>query len=271
MADWIDEDGLPASDVGIWTLEKHERLKKYIDSAHGARRRFAGRTTYVDLYCGPGRSRIRDTGKFVDGSPLVAWEAGGRKGDQFAEFLLADANPAYLDAARQRLEAKGAKVRTFLGEAEVVVDQVLHALDPRGLHLALLDPFRLGDLPFSVIKRLAGVKRMDLLIHVSAMDLKRDLHNYLRTDGPKHLDRFAPQWRDKVDTNQRADLVRAAIFQHWKSLLKQLGTSANECVEAVENSKSSELYWLVFVARHKLAHKLWTDIANVTPQGRLFG
>jgi three-Cys-motif partner protein len=144
-------------------------------------------------------------------------------------------------------------------------------LDPKGLHLAFLDPFRLGDLPFSVIKRLASVKRVDLLIHVSAMDLKRDLHNYLRTDGPKHLDRFAPDWRHHVDTNQRPELIRVAIFEHWKGLIKQLGTSPNECVEAVENSKSAELYWLVFVARHGLAHKLWSDIANVSPQRRLFG
>lgn len=271
MADWIDRDGLPASDVGIWTLEKHERLRKYIDSARAARRKFGGRTTYVDLYCGPGRSRVRENSEFVDGSPLVAWEAGGRHGVQFAEFLLADADIGYLDMARKRLESRGAKVRVFPGEAAAVVDQVIGALDPYGLHLALLDPFRLGDLPFSVIERLAGVKHMDLLIHVSAMDLKRDLHNYLRTDGPKHLDRFAPGWRDCVDTNQRPDLVRQAIFEHWKGLIKQLGTSANECVEAVENSKSSELYWLVFVARHNLAHKLWADIANVTPQGRLFG
>ena len=149
--------------------------------------------------------------------------------------------------------------------------RVIEALDPKGLHLALLDPFRLGDLPFNVIERLAQVKRMDLLIHVSAMDLKRDLHNYMRTDGPKHLDRFAPGWRDHVDTNQKPELIRVAIFEHWKGLLKQLGTSANECVEAVENSKSSELYWLVFVARHELAHRLWSDIANVGPQRRLFG
>jgi three-Cys-motif partner protein len=271
MTDWVDEDGLPASDVGVWTLEKHERLRKYVDSARAARRKFANRTTYVDLYCGPGRSRVRETGEFVDGSPLVAWEAGGRHGVQFAEFFLADSNEAYLDAARRRLESRGAKVSTFPGEAVAVVDRVIDALDPHGLHLALLDPFRLGDLPFSVIERLARVKHMDLLIHVSAMDLKRDLHNYLRTDGPKHLDRFAPGWRDVVDTNQRPELVRVAIFEYWKARLKQLGTSANECVEAVENSKSSELYWLVFVARHSLAHKLWSDIANVSPQRRLFG
>lgn len=270
MGQWRDPDGLPASDVGIWTLEKHERLRKYIDSARAARRKFRART-YVDLYCGPGRSRIRETGDFVDGSPLVAWEAGARHGVQFTEFLLADSDPDYLDAARRRLESRGASVRTFAGEAESIVDQVIASLDTNGLHLAFLDPFRLGDLPFSVIERLAGVKRMDLLVHVSAMDLKRDLHNYLRSDGPKHLDRFAPGWRTHVDPAQRAELVRLAIFEHWKTLLKRLGTSANECVEAVENSKSAELYWLVFVARHNLAHKLWRDIANVTPQRRLFG
>lgn len=268
--DLIDEDGLPANEAGIWTLDKHERLRKYVDSAHGARRKY-GRRTYIDLYCGPGRTRIRESGQTVDGSPLVAWEAGSRHGDQFTDFLLCDANSTYLGAARTRLSRFGANVRVFPGTAQEVVDQVVDALDPYGLHLALLDPYNLGDLPFSIIEKLSRVKRMDLLIHVSAMDLKRDLHNYLRADGSRQLDRFAPGWRERVDDKQRPELVRLAIFEHWKSLIKALGTSPNECVEVVENSKSSDLYWLVFVARHELAHKLWSDIANVTPQGRLFG
>jgi three-Cys-motif partner protein len=110
---------------------------------------------------------------------------------------------------------------------------------------------------------------MDLLVHVSAMDLKRDLHNYIRPDGPKDLDIFAPGWREHVNTTRRQDLVRQEIFDYWRSLIKQLGTSASDCIEVIENSKSSDLYWLVFVARHRLAHKLWEAIANVTPQGRL--
>jgi three-Cys-motif partner protein len=265
----VDADGLPMGEAGAWTLDKHKRLRKYVDSAHGARRKFA-RRTYIDLFCGAGRTRIRETGEVVDGSPLVAWEAGGRHGDQFTEFLLGDANADFLEAARARLTKLGANVRVFPGEAHETVDQVIRALDPSGLHLALLDPYNLGHLPFAVIEKLVRVKRMDLLIHVSAMDLKRDLHNYLRTDGPKQLDRFAPGWRSRVDTKQRAELIRLAIFEHWKSLIQGLGTSPNDKVEAVENSKSSDLYWLVFVARDKLAHKLWSDIANVTPQGRLF-
>jgi three-Cys-motif partner protein len=265
----VDEDGLLVSEAGAWTLEKHARLRKYVDAAHGARRRFRGRTSYIDLYCGPGRVRIRETGDTLDGSPLVAWEAGGRYGDQFGEFLLADDNPASVAAAKQRLESRGAKVRAFAGRAEAVVRQVVAALDRRGLHFAFLDPYNLDDLPFAVIEELAKLRRMDLLIHVSAMDLKRNLRAYLDSAGNTPLDRFAPNWRKAVDARQRDELVRLAVLEHWKGLISRLGTFADERVEGVENSKGVELYWLVLVARSKLAHKLWGEIANVGPQGRL--
>jgi three-Cys-motif partner protein len=268
--DQQDADGLPASEVGAWTEEKHERLRKYVDASHFARRAYKSRT-YVDLYCGPGRSWISGTGKFIDGSPLVAFESAAKHGDQFTEILIADARQDYLAAAEKRLRARGANVQSFPGEARAVVDEVVKAIDPHGLHFAFLDPYNLGALSFSVIQKLASVKRMDLLIHVSAMDLKRDLHNYIRPDGPKDLDDFAPGWRENVSTNGRKDVVRQEIFEYWRSLIKQLGTSPSDCIEVVENSKSSDLYWLVFVARHPLAHKLWKAIANVSTQGRLFG
>lgn len=265
-----DTDDLPASEVGAWTEEKHERLRKYIDASRAARRGYKSRS-YVDLYCGPGRSWIGKTGKFIDGSPLVAFDSAAKHGDQFTEILIADARPDYLEAAERRLRARGANVRSFPGEAHAVVDKVVKAIDPRGLHLVFLDPYNLGSLPFSVIQKLASVKRMDLLIHVSAMDLKRDLHIYIRPDGPKDLDEFAPRWRENVNPKGRKDVVRHEIFEYWRSLIKQLGTSPSDCIEVVENSKSSDLYWLVFVSRHPLAHKLWKAIANVSTQGRLFG
>jgi len=265
----VDEDGLPASDVGEWTLDKHERLRKYVDGAHGARRHFGGRTTFIDLYCGAGRSRIRETGHVVDGSPLVAWTAGTKHGDQFAEFLLADTNPVSLEAARIRLVSRGANVRVFPGEAQTVVDQIIGSLDAYGLHLALLDPYSLGALPFNVIEKLVRVAHMDLIIHVSAGDLARNLPIYLKTDGPKNLDVFAPDWRSHVDTSQRQDLVRQGIFQYWLGLIKALGTSPSEFIEGVENSKRVDLYWLVFVSRHKLAHQIWADICDVSGQRRL--
>lgn len=263
------EDGLPISDVHEWAHEKHERLRKYIDAAHGARRKFSNRC-YVDLYCGPGQSRVIETGAIIDGSPLVAYDAAEKQGDQFTEFFIADVDADAVRAAEQRLVRRGANVRAFVGAANVVVDKVTKALDPRGLHLAFLDPYNLAQLPFSVISKLSSLKHMDLLIHVSSMDLKRELPNYLKEDGRKALDDFAPAWREHVNTKQRQELIRREIFEHWRNCLRKLGTSANDCVEAVDNSKRSDLYWLVFVARHELAHKLWRAIANVSRQGRLF-
>ncbi len=266
--DKLDADGFPASEVGAWTEEKHERLRKYVDSSHGARRSYTS-CAYLDLYCGPGRSWIRETGVFVDGSPLVAFDAAAKFGDQFSDLFISDANPEYVDAAEKRLTARGANVHSFVGEASLTVDQVISRLDRQGLHFAFLDPYNLGTLPFSIIKKLASIKRMDLLVHVSAMDLKRDLHNYIRLDGPKDLDEFVPGWRKHVDTKRRQDLVRQKIFEYWRSLIKDLGTSSSDAIEVVENSKAAELYWLVFIARHPFAHKLWEAIGNVSGQGRL--
>lgn len=267
--DKLDTDGLSVSEVGAWAEEKHERLRKYVDASHGARRRYKSRS-YVDLYCGPGRSWIRETGALIDGSPLIAFDSAGKHGDQFTEILIADANAEYVKAAESRLHTRGANVRPFVGKAQIVVDQIIAALNPNGLHFAFLDPYSLGELPFSVIRKLVSFKRMDLLIHVSAMDLKRDLHNYIRPGGFPYLEEFAPGWRDHVNSRQRQDLVRQEIFDYWRSLIKKLGTAPNDRIEAVENSKSSDLYWLVFAARHKLAHRLWEEIANVSRQDRLF-
>lgn len=260
-------DGLPASEIGSWSLEKHERLRKYVDAAHGARGHFA-HAAYVDLYCGPGRG-VLETGTFVDGSPLVAFASAARFKDQFTDFYIADRDPEFARAAQARLESRGARVHAFVGEARSVVDDVVKTLQKDGLHFAFLDPYNLVSLPFVVIEKLAAFKRMDFLIHVSSMDLKRDLHNYMKADS-KVLDDFAPGWRKHVDPKQRPDTIRQAIFEYWRGLLiTQLHIQPNERVEEVLNSKNTDLYWLVFVSRAKLAHKLWEAIANVSPQGRL--
>ena len=262
------EDGLPASEIHLWSLDKHERLRKYVDAAHGARRRFS-RAAYIDLYCGPGRSRVVETGELVDGSPIVAFTSAAKFKDQFTDFYIADRERDFVKAANSRLVSRGATVHAFVGEARNAVDDVVKSLDKDGLHFAFLDPYNLVSMPFVVIEKLAKFKRMDFLIHVSSMDLKRDLHNYLKP-GSKVLDDFAPGWRDHVNVKQRHDNIRQEIFEYWRGLLvSQLRIQPNERVEEVLNSKNTDLYWLVFVSRAKLAHKLWEAIANVSPQGRL--
>ena len=88
------DDGLPAEEVGVWVLEKHTSLKRYLDISRAARQKFLGEgnagATYVDLFCGTGRARIRETGAWIDGSAVSAWKIarGGRA--PFSEILVAD-------------------------------------------------------------------------------------------------------------------------------------------------------------------------------------
>lgn len=179
MSGWetCTEDGLPLSDVGSWVHEKHERLRRYISICKAVRQKFRGPgkggATYIDLYCGPGRARIRETGELVDGSAIVAASAAEASGQPFAQIHVGDVSAEFVRATALRLRAHGitARVVEHVGTAQEIAPRVVESLNRYGLHFAFLDPFGLGDLPLSVIAAFSGLRRADLLVHVSAMDL----------------------------------------------------------------------------------------------------
>jgi len=272
-----EHDNLPVSEVGEWAVEKHERLRRYVTITSGVRKKFltpmqpgfmSPGASYIDLFCGPGRSRIRDTDRVIDGSPLVAASAAAQSGTPFSKIMLADREPSLLQAARGRLEARGFEADTFEGAATQTAEAIVRVLDPNGLHFAFLDPFNLGDLPFTVLQQFAFLRRMDMLIHVSVQDLQRNLRRNIDREGSA-LDRFAPGWRKRVDVGARDDVIRTAIFDHWLKLIHALDMQPSQGVELVSGEKNQRLYWLVLVARHERAGQLWDKIRNISKQRRL--
>jgi three-Cys-motif partner protein len=266
-------DGLITDVVGPWALEKHERLRKYIDAYRGARAMFlpprgSGGAAFIDLFSGPGRSQRDDNGQFIDGSPLVAYRAAQRSRTGFSDLHFNDLDTENINALRQRIGNLGAAANFYSTVADVAVDRITYALDPSGLHFAFLDPYNLENLPFSIIQRLAKQPRMDMLIHVSVFDLQRNLRRYL--DDGRVLDAFMPGWRGAIDPNRVDQAVRTDLLQHWLGLIRRLGTSPAEGIELVSATGGQRLYWLVFVSAHELGRKLWNDIKNVHVQGRLF-
>jgi three-Cys-motif partner protein len=163
-----DDDGLPVSEVGEWALAKHERLRRYVTITSAVRKKWlkpmrtsgapAG-ATYIELFCGPGRSRIRDTDRMIDGSPIVAASAAVQTGAPFSRILLADMEPSFVRAASTRLAARGIVAESFKGPATDTVGEIAKTLDPYGLHFAFIDPYNLNDLDFSVLKQLAARQR----------------------------------------------------------------------------------------------------------------
>jgi three-Cys-motif partner protein len=261
-------DGFVVDEVGPWAEEKHLRLKRYIDLAKGARAKFIpprgpGGASYIELFSGPGRSLIRDTSRYIDGSPLVAYKAAHASKVRFSEIYLNDLDPERADAVDKRIKAIGGAATVSNKAAELAIDDVLNAVNPAGLHFAFLDPYNLEYLSFDIIRKLSRLKSVDMLIHVSVQDLQRNLDRYSVVGGP--LDKFAPGWRSHVDSNQAIAPFRAALLDYWLSEIRKLGTMPAKG-ELIVGSRNQRLYWLVFVSAHDLAQKLWDAIRDPNRQ-----
>jgi three-Cys-motif partner protein len=200
---------------------------------------------------------------------LVAFRCASEGGVPFSEVHIADASQDSCRAAERRLLAIGASPLTDVGAAEETAVRIVGRLNPYGLHFAFLDPYNLQHLPFSVIEAFARLKHIDLLIHVSAQDLQRNLDLYSQSENSP-LDSFAPGWRAVVDLKQSQTATRAAYIAYWASRMEALGLPPGRHAELVSGTtKNQRLYWLVFVSRSDFAKSLWDKIRNVSGQGEL--
>ena len=262
----LDEDGYLREKVGPWVQDKHVRLARYVGISRSVRAKFIGRgkagATFIDLYSGPGRVRVRDEVQAIDGSPLVAWHEAVDGGAPFTQIHVADADPQLSAAVEARLRKVGASAFAETGPAAETVNRVISKLDPYALHFAFLDPYNLGDLPFDIIRKLAGLKRMDILIHVSIQDLQRNLRRYIESENSP-LDSFAPGWREHVDVSRAPKLVRAKYLEYWRGLLMAETMATTETAELIVGTKKQRLYLLAFAARHELGLDFWDKVRNV--------
>jgi len=258
-------DGLIVDEAGPWAMEKHLRLSRYIDIARGARAKFVppkgtGGAGYIELFSGPGRSLVEGTSDYIDGSPLVAYRSARASGVRFSEIHLNDLDGDKARALDVRIKAAGGAAIVHNSTADIVIDRVVAAINPYGLHFAFLDPYNLEHLSFDIIEKLSRFRHMDMLVHVSVQDLQRNLDRYSVQGGV--FDRFAPGWRNKVDPHQAIAPFRAALLEYWLGQIRKLGTMPAKGVELIVGSRNQRLYWLMFVAAHELAQKLWDAVRD---------
>ena len=68
----VPDDGLPAPEVGQWSLEKYRLVKIYATIFARSMKHKWQHRIYIDLFAGAGRSTMRDTGVVVESSPMIA-------------------------------------------------------------------------------------------------------------------------------------------------------------------------------------------------------
>lgn len=254
------DDGLVAEDVGIWAKEKHELLCRYVDITRRVRTKFLGTgkagATYIDLFSGTGKARLRRTGEYIDGSCVAAWKMSVKGGAPFSKVFIADTDADRLLAARTRLERLGAPVTAIKGQAHHTIKSIVSHLNPHALHFAFIDPFNLGAFDFSIMQRLAPMKRIDILVHISKMDLQRNL-GFNLTAQQNAFDIFAPGWKANVNLNQSHKGIRKEVFDYWRAEVSKLEIAPSAEMRLITGSRNQHLYWLLLAAKHDLAHDFW--------------
>jgi three-Cys-motif partner protein len=258
----LDDEGLLVENVGPWAIDKLKIVTDYIQASSAARRRYLGSgAAYIDVFCGPGRSKIRTTGKFIDGSPVAAFRKATGSLAKFTVMHISDADPALLSSAEKRLTEVGAPIRVTAGPASSAMPKIVQQLHSSGLHFAFLDPHNLGALSFDLFESLAKLKRIDIIVHVSLSDLQRNADRYTSA-AHREFDKFAPGWRNRIRTDMNQSSLRAAIIQYWSDKVMTLGLPRAEHCELIKGPQNQRLYWLIFLGKHELAHALWSKISS---------
>ena len=258
------EDGLPVAEAGEWAAEKHRLLRDYIVATRFVRgkvKRGTSRPAYVDLFSGPGRAAVSKTGEIVDGSPLVAWKAAAERENAFQAVLVSDAHPAYPDAVEKRLARLNAPVNAHAAPALEAAKWAAEHLDANSYHLAFVDPYNLGGLPWEVFEVLLPLKHIDFIVHFSVSDLTRNLDTYSAME-QSALDLFAPGWRNRAGEMRDPVQTRGLFFAHWISLFEGHDYKLAESIPLFTNSRNAPLYRLVLLSRAPLAKKIWKSVAR---------
>ena len=102
----LASDHLPARPTGQWVQGKNYYLCRYLDiMTHGVVKKWEAKLAYVDLFAGPGRSIIRDTGEEVEGSPVLSLKY------EFAKYIFVD-KPEVLSSLSKQCRRRAMFSRT---------------------------------------------------------------------------------------------------------------------------------------------------------------
>ncbi|MGB2682617.1 MAG: three-Cys-motif partner protein TcmP [Candidatus Competibacter sp.] len=265
------DDGMPANEVGVWAMEKHNYLCRYVNICREARRKYIGIgkgvAAYFDLFCATGRSRIRSSDNWIEGSAIAAWNTSVAGGVPFSAIYVSDTDDKSLNACVSRLKALNAPVVPIHSNAVEAAEQMVKLVNPHGLYFAFLDPYNLLD--FGIIRSLSKLKRIDMLIHLSRMDFQRNLPRNLG-EKKSSLDVFAPGWRKVVDTSGSQPVIRQRIIEYWRNQVAGLRVWPSIHYRLITGGNNQPLYDLLLVAGHELAHQFWETAANPEGQKNLF-
>jgi len=270
---YTSDDGLPVREVGSWTEDKLFFWNRYIDITTRAmvgHPKWPAGLVYVDLFAGPGICKLRESGRRIPGSTLIAANAP----KSFRAILAIELNADLANALTARLISSpaAAVAKVFEGNCNTAIDQLVPNIPERALTLGFIDPEAL-NVDFETVKKLSDCGQVDLLIlFADRMDLVRNVDRYEK-ENPSVLDRMMgsqSRWRERWAqlANRSADnICRLFVDEYKTQLTDRLGYRAFG--EKVMESQNGPIYRLIFASKNDKGLEFWDKVTQRDRGGQM--
>lgn len=253
-------DGLPVRCAHVGSKKKVDALFYYLKIFSVAMRSSYSNLCFIDLFSGSGLCYDRnctDGVDFFDGSSLRAL----RLEHPFTKYIFIDNNPKSANALKERVGNKypelSNRVVTLECDSNKQIDMILsHVKKQSSITVVFIDPNGI-DIHFDTIKKLSEQKHLDLIIHFSISDLKRNFELY--RDGNEKANRFfgTKDW----PKDWAKDSLKWLPF--YKEKLSELGfeglESRDERHITIFTPSNVPIYYLIYASKNNLGLKFWQE------------
>jgi three-Cys-motif partner protein len=268
----VQDDGLLCNPIGPWAEDKYRYVGMYAEMFSTGMKNRWPRRLYLDLFCGPGYSRVRDTGRVVLGSPMIALSLL----DPFDAYVFADENSEALDALRVRVARLGGErgVTYIPGDANAAIRRILETISDKAgqktLSFCFLDPYKL-NIHFETVKRIAEGRSVDFLILLALyVDANRNVQSYIE-DNNQTIDLFLGDktWRARwKEAARKGESIVSFLANEYSSRMAQIGylpMALEDMVKVRTHDKRLPLYYLAFFSKHKKGLEFWGQVQKYAP------
>ena len=261
---YVEADGLVVPDIGIWGLQKYKLLGDYCNIFTSGMKNNWEQLIYIDLFAGAGFARIKNDGKILMTSALIAASIPHK----FTKYIVSEFDNEKLGALQKRISSFNSDLNIAYVEgdsnknADVIVDHI--PKEGNALRFCFVDPFSL-NLEFETIQKIAAVGKVDFLILLAlSMDGKRNFHNYVQDESNK-IDKFIGNsaWRDPFKKGHlpQKDFIKFLADEYDKNMSK-LGYVVNPALKyQVKNDEANlPLYYLAFYSKNERGNDFYKKI-----------
>jgi three-Cys-motif partner protein len=263
-------------DVGPWVEDKHRLVQLYEELfSTGMKNKWDYRVC-IDLFAGPGLVSVRESQKFLWGSPIRALTVK----EPFDKYIFCEANPVALNALRTRVTRMfpNADVSFVSGDCNDQVEQIKaaipqHSQGKKVLSFCFVDPYDLS-IKFQTIRNLSERYIDFLMLLALGMDASRNVQSYvnptnLKIDVFLGMETWRDLWHQEALTKSFPQFL-AELYAKQMETLRYLPLPFHQMKQIRSDIKNLPLYHLALFSRKEIAYDYWGEVLKYGTSQRGF-